>query len=76
MFVLIDTRHLHRDNYHCFTRMREVCQESSDEIMFTFAIAPDPPLPRLNRAHERMTGVLNMPGGVFVLGIVATARLR
>jgi hypothetical protein len=38
-------------------------------------IAPDPALPRLNRADEWMTSVLKVLGGVLVLGIVATADM-
>jgi len=38
-------------------------------------IAPDPSLARLNRSDEWVTGVLKMPGGMSVLGIVTTANM-
>jgi hypothetical protein len=38
-------------------------------------ITPDPPLAWLNRADEWVTDLLKMPGGMFVLGIVATADM-
>jgi hypothetical protein len=38
-------------------------------------IAPDPPLPWLNRSDEWVTGVLKMLGSMSVFGIVATANM-
>jgi hypothetical protein len=38
-------------------------------------IAPNPSLARLNRSDEWVTGVLKMPGGMSVLGIVTTTYM-